>query len=349
MKVAIMAHGLSNGGAERVASFVANHYADVGHEVLFLASYSSDKVYSLSDAVKYVYANGEQSNKLVKCFVRMRNIYKTVKAFQPDIIVSFIINETAIYSMFSKTPIIYSLRQNPSTVCNTYIKKIRCYFAYNKATKVIFQTLGARDFFPSKIREKGVVIPNPLTRDLPRWDADNCDKTIITACRLNKQKNLPMLISAFASFHKTHPDYSLHIYGDGELLEDLKAFAESCGVAKSVSFPGYAKNIHEIMAHSGIFALTSDYEGLSNSMLEALAIGIPTVCTDCPPGGAAQYIEDGISGLLVPVGDTDALTQCFSQMADDCEFCRKVSANAQKIRKKLDVDEVLKRWEAVLE
>ena len=348
MKIAVIAHGLSNGGAERVASFVANYYAKIGHEVLFVAVYSPEKVYPLSSEVKYEYTNGNQANKITKGYTRVYNTCKTVKTFQPDVIVSFIINETAVYSLFTKTPIIYSLRQNPMTVCSTFAKKIRCLFAYNKAEKVIFQTIGAKNYFPIKIRNKGVVIPNPLTRNLPCWDAENSNKTIITACRLNKQKNLPMLISAFAIFRETHPDYILRIYGEGELLEELNAYAVSCGVKESVSFPGYAKNSHEIMACSGIFALTSDYEGLSNSMLEALAIGIPTVCTDCPPGGAAMYIPDGENGMLVPVGDAQALADKLCQMAENPALCARMSANAQKIREELEVDKVLKQWEEVL-
>lgn len=350
MRIAIVAHGLSDGGAERVASLLANHYAQVGHDVLYIAAYSSQRAYALREEISYVYVGGNETNKLSRLFCRSRRIDRALRAFRADAAVSFIRNE-AVYSTLRKTvPVVYSLRIDPGQVCARALDRIGCLLAFYGAKKVIFQTPDARDYFPEKIRKKGVVIPNPLTRNLPDWKGtEACEKTVITACRLNEQKNLPMLISAFAAFRKKYPEYTLHIYGEGELKEELKAFANRCGVAESVFFPGYARNIHEIMANSGIFALTSDYEGLSNSMLEALAIGIPTVCTDCPPGGAKLYIEDGVSGMLVPVGDTEALTEKLCQMAEDPALCRKLSENSRKIRGELDVDKVLGQWETVLQ
>lgn len=348
MKITVVAHGLSNGGAERVASLVANHLARQGHEVLFIAAFSPDRVYSLDESAKYVYISPKYTHKVTKGLYRSWQIDKEISRYQPDLVLSFIINELIISSIRKKFPIIYSLRNDPGKKLRSKIEKILCFYIYGKASKVIFQTPGARDFFPRKIRDKGVVIANPLTRNLPQWNANGCEKAVITACRLTEQKNLPLLISAFAAFHETHQDYSLKIYGDGKLLDSLKNYAECCGVADSVCFPGYAKNIHEIMANSAIFALTSNYEGLSNSMLEALAIGVPTVCTDCPSGGAALYIKDSVNGMLVPVGDSEELGKRFCQMADDKALCLKMSENSKNIREALDVDKVLKQWEAVL-
>ena len=350
MRIAIVAHGLSNGGAERVASLVANHYVNRGHDVLFVAAYSPDREYRLEDAVEYVYAGGNHSNKITRLLGRSYRIQRAVKKFRADVAISFVINESLYSTLRGTVPYIYTLRNDPGNICGSAVMRLTSNLAFGKARKVIFQTPDARKFFSQSIQDKGVVIANPLTRNLPQWQGpDGCKKTIITACRLNSQKNLPMLISAFAAFHRKHPEYALEIYGEGELREQLQTYAKKCGVADCVAFPGYAKNIHEIMTQSGIFALTSDYEGLSNSMLEALAIGIPTVCTDCPPGGAAMYIEDGVSGMLVPVRDVDALTQKLCRMAEDPALCVKMSENSRKIREILDVDQVLKQWEAVLQ
>lgn len=349
MRIAIIAHGLSDGGAERVASLVANHYAQEGNDVLFLAAYSDRRAYPLEDTVKYEYIGGNYPSKIQRLFCRSSRIDKELRKFKSDIAISFIVNES-IYSALIKTvPVIFSLRIDPGRACEKWIDRVACILAFGAAAKVVFQTPGARDFFPKKIREKGVVIANPLTRNLPYWDANGCEKTIMTACRLTDQKNLPMLISAFGAFHEKHPDYSLKIYGDGELLDSLKQYAEECGVADSVFFPGYVKNIHEIMANSAIFALTSDYEGLSNAMLEALAIGVPTVCTDCPPGGAALYIKDGINGMLVPVGDRTELSKRLCRLAESKELCLRMSEESRKIREELDVDRVLKQWEKILD
>lgn len=349
MRVAIIAHGLSNGGAERVASLVANHYVKVGHTVLFIAAYSADRAYALDEQIQYVYAGGAYKNKFARLCSRSRKIEGELKKFKADIAVSFIRNE-CVYSTLKKTvPFIYTLRNDPAQICAKPLDRICSALAFGGARKIVFQTPAARAFFPKRIQEKGIVIANPLTRGLPFWrGADSCEKTIITASRLIEQKNLPMLISAFSAFRKEYPEYTLKIYGDGNLLESLKDHAKACGVDNAVLFPGYAKNIHEIMSNAAIFAMTSNFEGLSNSMLEALAIGVPTVCTDCPPGGPAMYIQDGINGMLVPVGDTEALTEKLCRMADDPILCEKMSENSRKIRETLDVDKVLSQWETVL-
>lgn len=348
MRIAIVAHGLAKGGAERVASLLANHFNRIGHNVLFIAVYSPEKGYALDEGVQYTYAGGDYTNKVVKAVSWARNLDRIIHTSQTDLVISFLRTELLYCSFRRNVPIIYSLRNDPANSCSSKLKKFLCTMAYNRAEKVVFQTPGARDYFGQKIRQKGVIIANPLTRNLPQWEAENCKKTVITACRLMKQKNLPMLIDGFAEFHKKHPEYTLEIYGDGVLRQSLQEQAERLGLSESVRFPGFVNNVHEVMSHSGIFALTSDYEGVSNSMLEALAIGIPTICTDCPPGGAAMYIRDGENGMLIPVGDAAALADRLCRMAEDPELCRNMSRKAMEIREELDVDTVLKQWEGVL-
>lgn len=348
MRIAIVAHGLAKGGAERVASLLANHFYGIGHTVLFVAVYSPEKGYALENGVEYVYIEGNRTNKITRAISRANKLDRVIHRNKVDLVISFLKTELLYYSFHGSVPIIYSLRNDPANSCNTKIKKLLCTMAYRRAAKIVFQTPGARAFFDQKIQQKGVIIANPLTRNLPYWKGECCTKKVITACRLMKQKNLPMLIEGFTRFHKKHPEYTLEIYGDGVMRAELEEQMRRLHMEESIRLPGFANNIHEIMACSGIFALTSDYEGLSNSMLEALAIGIPTVCTDCPPGGAAMYIRDGENGMLVPVGDAQALADKLCQMAENPALCARMSANAQKIREELDVDKVLKQWEEVL-
>lgn len=348
MKIAIVAHGLAKGGAERVASLLANHYHRIGHSVLFVAVYSPEKGYALEEGVEYVYAGGKHTNKVLKAITWARNLDRIIHNNGTDLVISFLRTELLYCSFRRNIPIIYSLRNDPANSFKNGFTEFLCKVAYHRAVKIVFQTPGARDYFEPGIRKKGVVIANPLTRDLPRWVGDECNKTIITACRLMKQKNLPMLIEGFAQFHQKHPEYTLEIYGEGVLRESLENQARQLGLEDSIRFQGFVNNIHEIMRRSGIFALTSDYEGVSNSMLEALAVGIPTVCTDCPPGGAAMYIRDGENGMLIPVGDAKALADRLCCMAENPALCQRMSQEAMKLRDLLAVDSVLKQWEDIL-
>lgn len=347
-RIAIISHGLSDGGAERVASILANYFARQGWRVLFLAVYSSEKEYALCDSVEYKYIPSSHKNRLSKLIDRSIQIDQALRDFQCDVAVSFIINETVVANIRRTTPIVYSLRIDPADIMKKKLNAILCRFCYGRAKAIVFQTKDAREFFSGRILERGVVIGNPLTEGLPFWNEHEHEKSVITACRLTKQKNLEMLIRGFAIFRRTHKEYHLKIFGKGPELGNLQALCKTLRIDKYVSFPGHTKDIHKIMSQAGIFALTSDFEGLSNSMLEALAIGIPTICTDCPPGGAAEYIQDRVNGMLVPVGDVELFASKLSELAENKTLCNKLSNNSVNIRKVLDVDSVMRKWEKTI-
>lgn len=347
-KIAFISHGLSNGGAERVASILANKFAEMGHEILFLAVYSDKKEYVLNTKIVYKYVDSEKRNKLIKLANRARNIKNEVTSFGADIVISFLINETILLSLETSIPIIYSLRIDPANIMEKPLNRILCPFLYKRSKYVVFQTPDARDYFDKKIRKKGIIIGNPLTPNLPYWSCDKTEKHIITAGRLTKQKNHRLLITSFAKFAKEFPEYQLYIYGNGPLKEELLAYAKELKVEKQVHLPGYSGNIHELMARSSMFVLSSDFEGLSNSMLEALAIGIPSICTDCPPGGAALYINDGENGFLVPTNDADAICRAMKEIASDKEKASYLSNKATSIRSTLDEDVVIGKWKDLL-
>lgn len=348
-RVAIIAHGLSDGGAERVASLVANHYAHRGYQVLYLAVLCPDKEYSLDENVTYRYIDVPKKPKMTWFLRRSLQIDRELREFGAEIAVSFLEKDAIISNLRKTVPLVYSLRSDPANSTRTPVLKAITFFSYRRAKKIVFQTQGAMDFFPEDIRSRGTIIPNPLTRNLPYWDPYNHEKRIITACRLTPQKNLPMLIRAFGIFHANHPDYRLEIYGKGALLSQLQDLCRELNILDAVRFPGHSMDIHNRMATSAAFALSSNFEGLSNSMLEALAIGVPTVCTDCAPGGAREYITDGANGFLVNVGDVQALAEKLEWLVSDPALCRKMSWQATQVRQKLNPDTVLAQWEQVVE
>ena len=102
------------------------------------------------------------------------------------------------------------------------------------------------------------------------------------------------------------------------------------------------------MAESAIYVSSSDYEGISNSMLEALAIGIPAVCTDCPVGGARRYIRDGENGYLIPVGDADVMADRMLALMEDKKLGESFSKESVKIREELTDDRIFGMWKALL-
>ena len=97
-----------------------------------------------------------------------------------------------------------------------------------------------------------------------------------------------------------------------------------------------------------MFVSSSDFEGMSNSMLEAMAMGIPTVCTDCPAGGARAIIKDHENGLLTPLGNTEALYRAMQEVAASSELANTLSRNAVGLRDELTVDKIVEQWEAII-
>ena len=136
-KIVIVAHGLSDGGAERVAANLANNFAKQGYEVSFIAAYSSERQYKLEDKISYQYIDVKEKNKLQKLVKRSVMIKKEINKIKPDIVISFIINELILSNLEGKYPIIYSLRIDPKIVFQKKLNRLFCKISYRRAKNII--------------------------------------------------------------------------------------------------------------------------------------------------------------------------------------------------------------------
>lgn len=225
---------------------------------------------------------------------------------------------------------------------------------YNRADKAVFQTNDAKNAYPKEISDKGTVIFNPIKSDLPQAYHGDRNKTISTFCRISKQKNLPLLIKAFSEFKKDYSDYHLKIIGntnnkdDEEALSEVKSLIEKFNLSDSVEFLPFSNNVHSLIIKDSMYVNSSDYEGMSNAMLEAMAIGMPCVCTDCTIGGASSVITDGENGLLVKVNDSVGLCEAMKKIAGSEELSLKLSKNAAKIADELSLENISQKWMELL-
>lgn len=137
---------------------------------------------------------------------------------------------------------------------------------------------------------------------------------ILGAGRLDRQKDFPTLIRAFAKLRARRPA-RLMIIGEGQDRASLKALIEKLGLRDDVLLPGFQANPFAFMKAADVFLLSSTHEGFGNVLVEALAAGCPVVSTDCP-AGPAEILEGGCFGKLVPVGDTDAMADAIETMLD---------------------------------
>lgn len=346
-KVMFVIGVLSNGGAERVISILAKEMIRKGYEVSIVTVFGDNNNYVTDKRITLYPINQKYKNKMLRVMGILRRTRQIIKQQNPDLIISF---DTTIniYTIVSRTflpnKLIVSERNDPYQYPGSKgIRKVRD-FLYRFCDGFVFQTEDAKKYFSSRIQEKGVVIPNPIISDLPYWNENSSEKTIITASRLNRQKNLPMLINAYSRIKDSFPEYKLKIFGVGELREELLNQIEHLGLSDRVTIPGFSNDIHTEMANSDLFVIPSDYEGISNSMLEALAIGVPVISTDSPIGGAKMFIKNEENGILIKVRDTDGLVQAMNQILSDKKFAKNLSYEARKIRKDLQSEKIAKIW-----
>lgn len=225
---------------------------------------------------------------------------------------------------------------------------------YSRVDAAVFQTYDAKNTYPECVSKKGMVISNPVKTELPEPYYGERNKNITTFCRISAQKNLPLLLAAFEMLHKAHPDYKLRIIGDAMNGDDrrietlLKDHVRQHGLDAAVAFEPYMANVHEAIREDAMYVNSSDFEGISNAMLEAMAIGMPVICTDCPIGGANATIRDGENGLLVPIQDSGAMYQAMKRVIEEPELAGKLSHNAAKLRDELKLEQIARKWMELL-
>ena len=216
-----------------------------------------------------------------------------------------------------------------------------------RCSAAVFQTQEERDYY-TWLKCPTAVIPNPVKEDLPAPFTGERRHEIVNFCRLNKQKNIPLLIGAFEKLLREYPDYTLRIYGRGDEKDNLVALTREKGLEDSVFFEDFASDVHDRIRDVAMYVCSSDFEGLSNSMLEAMAIGMPCVCTDCEGGGARMMIRHGENGLLTPIGDEQALYEAMKKLAEDPSLAARLGAEAAKVRRELSIEQIAERWESII-
>ena len=250
--------------------------------------------------------------------------------------------------------VIISERADPNRLMKKRYGKPFIEKYYIRADAAAFQTEDAKAVYPEAIAKKGIVIFNPLKDNLPQPYHGERNENITTFCRISNQKNLPLLLEAFSQVHSKHPEYMLRIIGDApnkegrEVLQALDKKIGALNLKESVKLEPFMKNVHEAIIKDAMYVNSSDYEGISNAMLEAMAIGMPVVCTDCPIGGAKATITNGENGLLVPIQNAEELANEMNRVIEEDGLAIKLSQNASKLRNEISLDNITDKWISLL-
>lgn len=359
-KIAFHLNCLEQGGAERVVTNLANQFADNGYQVIIATEWYGKDEFQIDPRIKRVHVGfregDEKKHRIIQFLLRIKYLKKFLKEEKPDILIPFA--KKAIYrglaaAYFTKIPVLISIRTDPAVHYNGKTNKIRIKILFGRANGCVFQTKGARDFFASKIRKKSRIILNPIN---PKYigvpEPEKRSKSVVQSGRLVDFKNQPMLIKAFVEVHKKHPDYDLKIYG-GDSLDGTKEILETL-IAENkaedyIHLMGASDSLEKDLVDAALFAFTSDWEGLPNALMEAMALGLPIVATDCPCGGPRTIMEHEVSGLLITIKNQQALEDGINRLIEDPELAKRLGREAAKISERANAEVIFAQWRDYIE
>ncbi|MBE5822936.1 MAG: glycosyltransferase family 4 protein [Butyrivibrio sp.] len=291
----------------------------------------------------------EQKDRLTNFRLRHKKLRDIWRLLQPDVILSFI-GKNNIMALSTATregiKVVVSVRADPDWEYSTATLKAGMLSNFGKAAGVVVQSNGAKDKFPGFIQKKCTILPNSMDPSFVRKRyMGEREKSIVMVARLHENKNQSLVMEAFKEATKDRfKDYKLVFYGDGPDRLKLQHKATSLEIADRVEFKGNVKHVAEHIEKAKLFVLASGHEGMPNSLIEAMSLGLACISTDCPCGGPRDLIEDGVNGLLIPVGDVKALTDAMVKVLESDELANRLGKAATKVQERFAPDIANAMW-----
>lgn len=354
MKIVFVTQSIGLGGASKMLCFIAESLAQRGHEIHIInlkstiVNVPNERV--LSDKINYHIVK-DSNKKGLRRFEQIKQIAKISKHIKADLLVGFTLFPNFMVSIVGnllRIPSIMSERGDPKWTFNGGVISKLFLTVINRCTGGVFQTEGAKHLYGKRLKKNGVVIANPIfiEGDIPVVNQGEREKSVVSVGRLdNYQKRYDVMLDTFAKFSKKHPEYILKLYGKGMDEEKIALWVKEKGLEDKVKFMGLTTKPMEDTARDGMFLITSDFEGISNSLLEAMAVGLPCVSTDHTPGGARLLITDHENGLLAPVEDSERLAAALCEFAENPELAEICGNNAKDVVNRFAPEKIINMWE----
>lgn len=358
---------LRSGGAERVATTLANYWAGKGWDISIVtfADEQSD-FYSVAPGVRRIALNRTGDSK--NTFLALRNnlgrlwaLRRVIQRERPDVALAFMPSSNIqcglacigtqavpVGSEHTHPPMAPSLPRAWRFLRRAVYPRLAAVSALTETSAAwIRENTGARAV---------PVLPNPIDYPMPSAEpavdpravlpAKREARTLLAVGRLADQKGFDRLLNAFARVGASHPNWQLAVLGEGPLREDLKRQVQVLQLGATVFMPGAVGNIGEWYERADAYVMTSRYEGFGNTLAEALAYGLPSVAVDCETG-PRQILRHEVDGLLVSQDDPDALEGALDRLMRDASLRDQFSDRAVEARDRFAVERVAEQWEAL--
>lgn len=359
IKIAIFLPSLAGGGAERVMVSLANGFVERGFFVnLVLVKAKGPYLPLVSNKVRVVDLN---CSRVLPSLPRLITYLKTEK---PNAMLSTLDRANIL------SPIARSLARVPTRVfvrpTNSFTSKtqhqdikerllpslMRWSFSWTDGVISVSNCLKEEIAEITKVPHSKIhTIPNPIVaKDIARandpldhsWFFPKQPPVILGVGRLNKQKDFPTLIYAFAKLRKQQPA-RLIILGEGQEREHLESLVKKLYLENDVSLPGFVDNPFQYIKRASVFVLSSRWEGMPNVLLQAMACGTPVIATNCP-GGSAEILENGRWGKLIPIGDVESLSAAIMETLKGEVKC----PSLEMLEERFGLDQIINQYLSVL-
>lgn len=354
MIVLLLSDTFNGYGAERMLIRTGLSLKTFGHEVHFCSVFTEDKINGIDDDCFVNLGITKYRNIIIRSlcyfFVGGFLLYRYCKRNNINYVISFKENPLCLLLLvrcFLSLKHIHSERDNPynrDTISSRMKMKL-----YRFVTKIVFQTEGARDYFGDSVKNKSVLIPNPVTIPIIQWSYRHAKKTFVSVGRLDiRYKRQDILIKSFSMISQKYPEWDVILYGDGNDKDILEKMAIDLSVYDRIIFKGKIDNVIEKIVHDGVFVLTSDTEGIPNALMEAMALGMPVITTDCEPGGARLLVDDYINGMMVNRGDVEGLKNALELAINQPYKMIEMGAKARESMNRFDPSIIAEKWNALI-
>lgn len=364
-RIVFVTLSLTRGGAERVICNMCNEYFRERYQVTIISLMAASPEYELSTDIELIMVdeNEEQYKQgLGKRFLRRRGKLKRIlseleKRENPIAgVISFLPEPNLLMGSLSPRkgyPVIISVRNDPVREYASTVRRILMKHYYKRVDGYVFQTDQAKEYFAfsKHITECSTVIPNPIAKEFLKENQERRaggDKEIVCVGRLEKQKDPFVLLNAFSKIAKEFPEYRLSFYGEGSLRGEMEAWINASDLTERITLYGNVSNVPEHIRNASVYVLCSVYEGMPNALMEAMALGLPCIATKCPCGGPEFLIQDGQNGVLIPVGDEEALANAMRELLHSPEKAGRLGENARAICGDLSPEIIYARWDAFI-